>query len=278
MRARPFLKWAGGKGQLLTELRAVVPARSARYFEPFLGGGALFFDLLPAKGVLSDVNAEIIDCYLAVRDHVEELIRALGAHRYDPEHYYKMREVEPFGLPLVERAARTIFLNKTGFNGLYRVNRSGKFNVPFGRYANPVICDERNLRACSRALSDVELAVCDFEVAVAGARRGDFVYFDPPYVPISRTSTFTAYAPRGFGPEEQVRLSKVFRRLTERGVCVVLSNSDVPEVRDLYAGYTIRAVKAARSINSKTSRRGPVCELVVLGTPEQRVGVRSTRI
>ncbi|HEX9297168.1 MAG TPA: DNA adenine methylase [Polyangiaceae bacterium] len=275
MRARPFLKWAGGKGQLLAELRALVPARAARYFEPFLGGGALFFDRLPTQGVLSDVNAEIVDCYLSVRDHVEELIQALGAHRYDPDYYYRVRDLDPGSLPLVERAARTIFLNKTGFNGLYRVNRSGKFNVPFGRYVKPVICDARNLRACSRALSAVDLAVCDFEVAVANAEPGDFVYFDPPYVPLSRTSTFTAYAARGFGPEEQKRLSKVFERLTERGVSVVLSNSDVPEVRGLYAGYAIRSVKAARSINSKPSCRGPISELVVVGAPHEPSRKRS---
>jgi DNA adenine methylase len=266
VRARPFLKWAGGKSQLLAELRALVPARPARYFEPFLGGGALFFDVLPAKGMLSDVNAEIIDCYLSVRDHVEKLIDALGAHHYEPEHYYRVREIDPGRLPLVERAARTIFLNKTGFNGLYRVNRSGKFNVPFGRYVKPVICDPDNLRACSRALSGVDLSVCDFEVAVANARPGDFVYFDPPYVPVSRTSTFTAYAPRGFGRQEQVRLAKLFKRLTDCEVSVVLSNSDVPEVRELYEGYSIRAVTAARSINSKASRRGPISEVVVVGT------------
>jgi DNA adenine methylase len=260
---RPFLKWAGGKGQLLSELRCHIPARFGRYFEPFLGGGALFFDQLPERGVLSDVNAEIIGCYSAVRDHVEKLIRALKVHRYEADHYYAVRDTDPDGLAPVERAARTIFLNKTGFNGLYRVNRSGKFNVPFGRYAKPHICDEENLRACSAALARVDLVVSDFEEAVMKAKTGDFVYFDPPYVPLSRTATFTAYARGGFGPEAQERLANLFARLVERRVHVLLSNSDVPEIRRLYADYRIETVRASRSINSKPTHRGPVSEVLV---------------
>jgi DNA adenine methylase len=262
---RPFLKWAGGKGQLLGELRSLVPDLRGRYFEPFLGGGALFFDLLPKRGVLSDVNAEIVGCYVAVRDQVEELIRILKKHRYDPDHYYAVRDKDPAELSPVERAARTIFLNKTGFNGLYRVNRSGKFNVPFGRYRKPLICDEQNLRACSAALAKVELTVCDFETSAMRAKKGDFVYFDPPYVPLSRTSTFTAYAPGGFDHVSQKRLAKVFGMLARRGVHVLLSNSDVPEVRELYGTYQIEIVRAARSINSKATRRGPVSEVLVTG-------------
>jgi len=261
--ARPFLKWAGGKGQLLGELRSQIPASYGRYFEPFLGGGALFFDVLPKKGVLSDVNAEIVGCYIAVRDRVEDLIRALKAHRYDARHYYAVRDTDPNTLLPVERAARTIFLNKTGFNGLYRVNRSGKFNVPFGRYAKPLICDENNLRACSVALSHTEISVCDFEKTAGRARPGDFVYFDPPYAPVSRTATFTAYAPGGFGAEAQERLSRVFRRLADRKVYVLLSNSDVPAIRNLYASYRTRVVKASRTINSNASRRGLVSEVLV---------------
>lgn len=270
--ARPFLKWAGGKGQLLGELRSQIPARYGRYFEPFLGGGALFFDVLPKKGVLSDVNAEIVGCYIAVRDQVEELIRALKAHRYDARHYYAVRGTDPNSLLPVERAARTIFLNKTGFNGLYRVNRSGKFNVPFGRYAKPLICDESNLRACSVALAHTEISVCDFEKTAGRARAGDFVYFDPPYVPVSRTATFTAYAPGGFGAEAQERLSRVFRRLADRKVHVLLSNSDVPAIRELYASYRTCVVKASRTINSNASRRGPVSEVLVSSftTPNRR--------
>jgi DNA adenine methylase len=260
---RPFLKWAGGKGQLLAALRPFVPTAYERYFEPFLGGGALFFDRLPKRGVLSDVNAEIVECYAAVRDQVEKLIVSLGRHRYDADHYYATRDTDPASLSPVERAARTIFLNKTGFNGLYRVNRAGKFNVPFGRYAKPLICDPENLRACSAALAKVELAVCDFEEAASRARAGDFVYFDPPYVPVSRTSAFTAYAAGGFGPKEQARLAEVFERLALRGARVLLSNSDVPEIRQLYRGYRIERVRATRAINSNASRRGPVSEVLV---------------
>jgi DNA adenine methylase len=260
---RPFLKWAGGKGQLLAELRALVPPLRGRYFEPFLGGGALFFDLLPPKGVLSDVNAEIVGCYATVRDRVDELIRSLKKHRYEVDHYYAVRDSDPAKLSPVDRAARTIFLNKTGFNGLYRVNSSGKFNVPFGRYAKPLICDEANLRACSAALAKVELVTCDFEESASRAKKGDFVYFDPPYVPLSRTATFTAYARGGFGRDAQNRLASVFDRLARRGVKVLLSNSDVPEIRELYSDYRIEIVKAARAINSKGSRRGPVTEVLV---------------
>ncbi|HKQ71262.1 MAG TPA: DNA adenine methylase [Polyangiaceae bacterium] len=262
-RARPFLKWAGGKSQLLAPLKACVPATYRRYFEPFLGGGALFFDLLPKKSQLSDVNAEIVDCYVAVRDQVGDLVRALKDHRHDSEHYYAVRDTDPATLSPVERAARTIFLNKTGYNGLYRVNRSGKFNVPFGRYAKPNFCDQKTLEACSAALANAEILVRDFEDAVGKASAGDFVYFDPPYVPLSRTATFTAYAPNGFGPGEQRRLSEVFGRLSARQVSVVLSNSNVPAVRDLYGDYRISTVKASRAINSKAARRGPVSEVIV---------------
>jgi DNA adenine methylase len=260
---RPFLKWAGGKGQLLGGLRACAPKSYVRYFEPFLGGGALFFSLRPAKGVLGDINREIVDCYTAVRDDVGNLVRALRDHRYDADHYYAVRDADPADLSLVERAARTIFLNKTGFNGLYRVNRAGKFNVPFGRYAKPAICDEENLRACSAALANAELVAGDFERVAARAKAGDFVYFDPPYVPLSRTAAFTAYAPGGFDLDAQSRLAAFFDKLAARGVALLLSNSDVPEIRKLYARYRIRTVAATRAINSKATRRGPVNEVLV---------------
>jgi DNA adenine methylase len=263
VQAKPFLKWAGGKRQLLKHLRTFVPRSYDRYFEPFLGGGALFFDLKPKKGMLSDVNPELVNCYVVVRDHVEELIRVLRDHRHEAKHFYAVRKTDPCTLSSVERAARTIFLNKTGFNGLYRVNRSGQFNVPFGRYAKPKICDADNLRACSAVLANVQVLVRDFADAVAGAKRGDFVYFDPPYVPLSRTATFTAYAAGGFGPDAQVRLSEVFGQLSDRKVAVLLSNSDVPAIRKLYAAHRIHVVKASRAINSNAARRGPVSEVVV---------------
>jgi DNA adenine methylase len=265
--ARPFLKWAGGKGQLMAQLQPLLPAEPVRrYFEPFVGSAALFFALRPGTATLSDVNAELIDCYRAVQKHVEGVIEALSAHRYEERAYYRVREQHPQELPLPERAARTIYLNKTGYNGLYRVNRAGRFNVPFGRYTNPGFASREsveNLRACSRALAGVRLLVRDFGAVVGDARAGDLVYFDPPYVPVSDTSDFTAYVPGGFGPREQERLASVVHELTERRVRVMLSNSDTPVVRDLYARYRIDVVSAARSINSRATRRGKIAEVVV---------------
>lgn len=265
--ARPFLKWAGGKGQLMAQLQPLLPSRTVRrYFEPFVGSAALFFALRPERATLSDVNAELVDCYRAVQTEVDGVIEALAAHRYEEQAYYRVREQDPRTLSLPERAARTIYLNKTGYNGLYRVNRAGRFNVPFGRYTNPGFASREsveNLRACSRALAGVKLLVRDFGEVVRDAREGDLVYFDPPYVPLSETSDFTAYVPGGFGPREQERLASVVHALSERGVLVMLSNSDTPVVRDLYARYRIDGVSAARSINSRANRRGKVAEVVV---------------
>ena len=261
--ARPFLKWAGGKGQLLAQFRPLLPPSRDRYFEPFVGGASLFFALGPPVATLSDVNAELIDCYRAVRDDVEQVIAALNEHRYSADHYYEVRATDPASLPLAQRAARTIFLNKTGYNGLYRVNRAGRFNVPMGRYRNPSFCDPENLRACSLALRGVGLEVRDFGAVLQAAQPGDFVYFDPPYVPASPTADFTSYVPGGFGPQEQERLGSVFETLAEREVFVMLSNSDMPAVRRLYEGFRIDRVSAARSINSRGVSRGKVAEVVV---------------
>lgn len=268
--ARPFLKWVGGKTQLLDQMAPLMPKTFRRYFEPFVGGAAVFFDLKTrrpdAPAFLSDVNAELVNCYVAVRDHVEDVIRALKGHRYESEHYYEVRALDPAKLSVPERAARTIFLNKTGFNGLYRVNRSGQFNVPFGRFTKPLFCDEPNLRACSTALAGVSIAHGDFENVLREAKKGDFVYFDPPYVPLSPTSDFTAYIPGGFREAEQRKLAKVFAKLAARGVHVMLSNSDTPLVRELYDGFAIEVVYASRSVNSDITRRGKVLEVVVRST------------
>jgi DNA adenine methylase len=261
--ARPFLKWAGGKGQLLSQLRPLLPAAHHRYFEPFAGGAAMFFSLAPKKAVLADVNQELIDCYKATRDDVDGVIEALAEHVYEAEHYYRVRAIDPRSLPPARRAARTIYLNRTGYNGLYRVNRSGKFNVPMGRYTNPLLCDAQNLRACSQALANVVVRRADFERAVEGARAGDFVYFDPPYVPVSDTADFTAYVPGGFGADQQRRLARLFGELARRGVHAMLSNSDTPAVRELYRGFTIHRVLASRHINSRGALRGKVGEVVV---------------
>jgi DNA adenine methylase len=262
-KAKPFVKWAGGKRQLLPAIRAGVPELQGRYFEPFVGGGAVFFDLAPQRAILSDANAELINCYVAVRDRVEALIGALRGHVYDKDHYYRVRALSPDTLDEVERAARTIYLNKTGFNGLYRVNSKGIFNVPFGRFKNPNICDEPNLRACSARLARVAIHRRPFEAVLDDARAGDFVYFDPPYVPLSKTAYFTAYSDLKFDLEDQERLAQVTERLACRGVKVMLSNSDVEWVRKRYARFTMRNVLAPRSVNSLVSARGLVRELLV---------------
>jgi DNA adenine methylase len=261
--ARPFLKWAGGKGQLLEQLQPLLPPRYRRYLEPFAGGAAMFFSLGPRRAVLADVNAELVDCYLAARDDVDGVIAALGGYRYGTEEYYRTRARDPQTLPLAERAARTIYLNRTGYNGLYRVNRSGKFNVPMGRYTNPLLCDATNLRACSKALQGIDVRVADFEAVAARAKPGDFVYFDPPYVPVSDTADFTSYVPGGFSAAQQKRLATLFASLARRGVHAMLSNSDTPAVRELYRGFPIARVLASRAINSRGSRRGKVGEVVV---------------
>ena len=261
---RPFLKWAGGKGQLLEQYAPLFPQRYKRYLEPFVGGGAVFFHLRPARAVLSDGNPELIDCYRAVREEVRAVVAALRLHRYERDHFYAVRAQEPETLTLAERAARTIFLNRTCFNGLYRVNSKGRFNVPFGRYANPTIVDPPNLQACSRALRRARVECAPFQAVLGEARRGDFVYFDPPYHPRSKTSYFTGYAPGGFTADDQRELARVYATLDRRGVLAMLSNSDTPLIRELYRGYRIVEVRAARSINSKGGSRGAVTELVVL--------------
>jgi DNA adenine methylase len=260
---RPFLKWAGGKRQLLPELRKHYPAKLGAYHEPFVGGGAVFFDLRPQRAVLSDSNQELIDCYTAVRDRVEDVIRALKDHTHDKEHFYEVRDWEPDLLDLPGRAARMIFLNKTGFNGLYRVNSTGRFNVPYGRTENRNYCDEPTLRACAAALAGVEILCGPFDSVLDRAAANDFVYFDPPYVPVSPTAYFTAYQKRGFGMDDQERLAACFEALARRRVKVMLSNSDMEWIHDRYKAFHVRVVKARRAMNSDTSRRGPVGEVIV---------------
>ncbi len=268
---RPFLKWAGGKAQLLPALLQKVGGLPEfnGYHEPFLGGGALFF-ALSRKGVLearrvylSDSNASLIEAYEVVRDELERLIERLEVHRdrHDEAHYYRVRAEVP-GDP-VARAARMIYLNKTCFNGLYRVNSKGLFNVPMGRYVRPSILDRSNLEAVSRALRGVELLAASFETTLDRAREGDFVYFDPPYHPLSETSSFTSYDRNGFGPADQERLADVVAGLSRRGVHVLLSNSATGFIESLYARFKLESVTAARTINSRGSSRGAVREVLV---------------
>jgi DNA adenine methylase len=269
---QPFLKWAGGKRQLLPVLRSLADRQHTRYFEPFLGGGAFFFDLRPQSAVLNDLNRELITCYEVVRDEPDALLALISRHRNTSEYYYQLRHLDRTPefdqLSRVERAARLLWLNKTCYNGLFRVNRRGEFNVPYGRYKNPVIADPAVIDVVSRYLksADIRFTTTDFADAVAGAAAGDFVYFDPPYAPVSHTASFTGYNLQRFDEAAQQRLRDTCDALTDRGVKLMLSNSDTPAMRRLYADarYTLHSVRARRNINSVSTRRGPVGELIVL--------------
>jgi len=272
--AKPFLKWAGGKKSLLPELLQAAPEQIETYYEPFVGGGALFFALQSEgrfkRAVLSDSNRELINAYVQVRDNVEGLIRALSVHQRKyreaedrAEYYYTIRSKKL--TCSLGGAANLIFLNKTCYNGLYRVNSKGGFNVPHGRYANPTICDEANLRAASEALQGVELTVADFADGPRLAGAGDFVYFDPPYVPLSETAYFTSYTAKEFGMDEQERLANTAAHLANQGSCVALSNSGHPDVASMYSSevFELGEVHARRAINSKATSRGPVREYLI---------------
>ncbi|MDX2141673.1 MAG: DNA adenine methylase [Chloroflexota bacterium] len=264
--ARPVLKWAGGKRKLLPALVKHLPDYRA-YHEPFVGSAALFFELQNGnrwlRAHLSDVNQALMDVYVGLRDHVEMVISYLHEHRYDERHYYAVRAQSTAHMSLPERAARMIYLNKTCFNGLYRENRAGQFNVPFGRHVNPTICDEANLRAASAALQGVRLVSHHFEKILESAQSGDLVYFDPPYYPVSATARFTSYTSGGFSEHDQRHLRDIYRELDARGVYVILSNSDTTFIRDLYADWQIETVYAARAINSRATARGKVAEVIV---------------
>jgi len=265
--AGPILKWAGGKGQLLREILRRVPAEFGTYHEPFVGGGALFFALWSERrirrAVLSDVNSELIEAYETIRDDVEAVIRALRKHRNEEAYFYDLRKRDPRRMAPAARAARLIYLNKTCFNGLYRVNSKGKFNVPFGDNPRAKICDVEALRGASRAFRDADLHCEAFDAVLDRAQPDDFVYFDPPYQPLSKTASFTAYSRGGFGEAEQRRLAETFRTLAARGVHVLLSNSDTPLCRKLYRGFPRHIVHATRAINSRADRRGRITELLI---------------
>lgn len=267
MKSEPVLKWAGGKRQLLPEICRRLPERIDTYYEPFVGGGAVLFELASQRrfrrAVISDKNVELVELYHVLREDVEGLIAALSALRHSESEYYRIRASKPRSP--VRRAARTIYLNRTGYNGLYRVNRSGQFNVPFGRYLSPKICDPERLRAASQALGAVQIVHADFEKAVGRAKRGDAVYFDPPYVPLSPTARFAEYHSASFDEMEHRRLARVFANLVARGVPTVLSNSNTPLTRELFADHEHDFVFARRNINSNGTRRGPILELLAYG-------------
>lgn len=255
---RPFVKWVGGKRQLLPVLHAAAPKEFNVYHEPFVGGGALLFSHLPGIARISDANAELINCYQVVRDDVEALLRSLATHINEEEHFYTVRAKDVQSMTPVQRASRFIYLNKTCFNGLYRENKKGQFNSPFGRYTNPKIADRKNLTAISQYLlsADVNISCEDYRAVLDNAKAGDFVYFDPPYVPLTKTANFSGYLKGGFGPKHQAELAALFNELTSKGVFAMLSNSNTDLVHELYKGNKIQIVHASRAINSNGSKRG----------------------
>ncbi|MBB6444033.1 DNA adenine methylase [Bacillus benzoevorans] len=270
---QPFLKWAGGKRQLLPEIRKYIPQSINTYYEPFIGAGAVLFDLQPKKAVINDVNIELVNIYHVVKHNVDELIDTLKKHENgnESDYFYAIRcldrnKEEYTQLSAVEKAARMIYLNKTCFNGLFRVNSKGQFNVPFGKYKNPQIVNENILRAVHTYLStnDVTILNRDFSDVTAPAEKGDFVYFDPPYDPLSDTSSFTSYSLDGFRKEDQIRLRDTFAELDKKGCKVLLSNSATDFIKDIYSDFHIEIVSATRNINSVASKRGKIDEVLVM--------------
>lgn len=264
--AKPFLKWAGGKRRLLAQYDPHWPEFSGTYREPFVGSGAVFFHLQPQRSQLADINPELVNAYLCVRDCLPELETTLAAHRdlHSHDYYYATRALSPQDLNSVERAARLIYLNKTCFNGLYRENSRGNFNVPIGKYKNPSILQSDVLRAASAALQGVDIELAPFWEVGDCAQPGDFIYFDPPYYPLSSTSNFTAYTRYTFGETEQIQLRDLFADLQQRGISAAVSNSDCARIRELYAGFKLIEIEAGRAINSKGDRRGQIKELLIL--------------
>lgn len=255
---RPFVKWVGGKRQLLNVLHAAAPQKFNRYFEPFVGGGAFLFSLQPEAAAISDINAELINTYTVIRDDVDALLRSLRMHKNEESYFYEIRSRDLKKMTEVQRASRFIYLNKTCFNGLYRENSKGQFNAPFGRYENPNIVDKENLLAVNRYFNDNEIKIrCrNYQAVLDEAKAGDFVYFDPPYIPFSITANFTSYTGNGFGERDQKELASVFAELSKKNVWVMLSNSNTPMIHELYKGFDIQLVEAARAINCKGDRRG----------------------
>lgn len=270
---KPFLRWVGGKRQLLPELLKRLPLYVGTYHEPFVGGGALFWaTFVPGRGtLLSDTNENVIAAYKGVRDYPEQTIAILketyvkGHNERGAEFYKEIRQMSRDTLSLPGQAAWTIFMNQTCFNGLWRVNKSGGFNVPYGKRKNPPICNEENLRSCSKMLEDAALIAGDFDTGLVECN--DLVYFDPPYVPV-KADSFTAYSAKGFGPNEQIRLRDYAEACSRRGAHVILSNSGAPWVRELYKGWRIDEVQARRNVNSDGAGRGPVAEVIISNREE----------
>ncbi|SEL43255.1 DNA adenine methylase [Parapedobacter koreensis] len=265
----PFLKWVGGKRQLLDAISSMKPAQFGSYYEPFVGGGAVLFHLQPKRATINDANAELINVYNVIRNTPNELVEDLVTHENEADYFYRIRALDRLpayaDLPAVRRASRLIYLNKTCYNGLYRVNSAGEFNTPFGRYKNPNFINAPTIKAVSKYLNTPTIRILnvDYEKALADASRNDFVYLDPPYHPVSQTANFTGYVQGGWDEDDQIRLRNVCDELNARGVKFLLSNSATPFIGDLYANYRIHTVKATRSVNSDAAKRGEVDEYLI---------------
>lgn len=265
----PIVKWVGGKRQLLGEIRPFLPKKITNYFEPFVGGGALFFELQPKKGLINDLNKELINVYRIVKERPDELISELKKHINDEDYFYQIRGLDRDGkletMDNVQKASRILFLNKTCYNGLYRVNSQGEFNSPFGRYKNPNIVNETSIRAVSKYLNENNIQIHneDYQFILKHIKKGDFVYLDPPYDPVSDSSNFTGYTQGGFGKKEQETLRDFCLTLDEIGVKFMLSNSATKFINDLYSEFKIEIIEASRSINSDPTGRGKVQEVLI---------------
>lgn len=272
----PILKWVGGKRQLLSEIIPLINKNCSTYVEPFVGGGAVFFELQPKKAIINDFNGELINVYRTVRDYPEELINALETHAKNnsEDYFYSVRAIDRAPdyaqLSSVERAARIIYLNKTCYNGLYRVNLAGQFNSPYGKYKSPNIVNSPTIRAMSKYLKEKDITILqgDYREALKGLRKGAFVYLDPPYMPISSSASFTGYTENGFNYEQQVALKKECDKLRAKGIAFLQSNSDCPEIRELYNSYDVRTVRAKRNINSVATKRGEINEVLIYYVPQ----------
>lgn len=267
----PVVKWVGGKRQIINQIVKYIPKSFSTYYEPFLGGGAVLFELQPKIAIVNDINAELINLYEVIKNNVDDLIDDLRQHRNEETYFYELRELDRNKeyynhLTPIRRASRLIYLNKTCYNGLFRVNKAGQFNTPFGNYKNPNIVNEYTLKAVSSYFNKAQITfTCkDFNEALKGARKGAFVYLDPPYDPVSDTASFTGYDKGGFDQSEQIRLKNACDKLNEKGIKFLLSNSATDFIKDLYKDYKIEIIQAKRVINSKADKRGEIDEVLVM--------------
>lgn len=267
----PILKWVGGKRQLLSEICPLIPKKITTYVEPFVGGGAVLFELQPKRAIINDFNKELINTYKVVKEDPHKLLEFLETHDKNncEDYYYEIRSLDRSDdfekMSNIEKAARIIYLNKTCFNGLYRVNQAGQFNSPYGRYKNPNIINRPAVLAMSNYFNnnDIKIMQGDYREVLKDLTKGTFVYFDPPYLPISTSSSFTGYTEGGFDEKEQIELKKECDKLSAKGIKFMLSNSDHPTIRELYKNYNITTVQARRAINSKGNKRGEIKEVLV---------------